>query len=111
MDQRVDLTENRIFSRKNSIPLINKILSKYRFPWNDCLHIVKTLDIPETELFYTGDRETRRRKKIYLDNFGYECDCCGSQINYLPWKNFLTLCDKCTSAFEVDTTKIPWQKK
>ena len=113
MDERIDLTLNRDFRKKINKSILSRlIIGKARYPWSTktTLH---SLDFSEKELFFTGDRETRKNKLRHQEmeqNYGgmYECDRCGRLINNLPWSKFKTLCKSCDEYITSPIERFPW---
>lgn len=124
MKSNIDLTENRDFMQKSSIPgsidsFLLSILkdSKSAYPWNSYFDILEegslTLESKPKELVFTGDKEERKSKKYHSDwgaNELIECDRCGAYTKKYPWDmNDSTLCKSCEDYIVDKGGKIAWR--
>lgn len=119
MKENVDLTENRDFRKSSFSRLSLNKLSKYikrihnlDFPWSDVTQITSTID-KEEELFFVGNNETRRYKRM-SNVIGYEmCERCGAKLRKIPWRYEYGLCKECDDYMinEVgNSSRCPWNK-
>lgn len=112
MKDNVDLTLNRDFRNKdiNIQSLKKTLLNKLqKFPWSFTDNMLNTTTNYD-ELFFTGNREEREKKKEY-DNYKNQTSCerCGKDLSKKRWDNYNGLCEKCISSLEKYLTpKDPW---
>lgn len=94
-----DLTPNKIFSKsiKRNFDFFDG--EKKRIPWEGIERIPyerKRFDQTDS-LFWTGTIEDIKfKKEMFALESANKCECCGMEINRLPWsKNNTCLCDNC----------------
>lgn len=104
MKPNIDLTINGDFSaqRLTFDDVLFFIRSQDRkYPWS--LNFLEKLALTtscEKEIFLTGSKEDRARKKEYLMmNEENCCDCCGAYSQKL-WTYRYNLCKKCNDFYE-----------
>lgn len=123
MKRKVDLTENRFFSRKNFFGdlafgvLSTSYIEKSNYPWTAYLKEIRTeddydLEYQKKSLIALGDKKKRAEIKNLrqMDSLDY-CDCCGSRMNLKPWDREIGICHKCNNYYEKDRDKCLWRKK
>lgn len=114
----IDLTENRIFSRRQSdfafMSLdgwLFKKLTKKNHPWELDYSI---LDRPDyDQLVITGDKKQRAYvKEGNLYNAGKFCERCGKRLDLKPWNILRGLCESCEIDMKRDCEdKCKWRMK
>ena len=120
MKRNVDLTLDRKFSRETDI--LNRLrrnvgLLKNRnakYPWEfkaANARYYKSV-VPKNPNFHTGDKATRKRKRIEESYFnGTNCECCGRDLTKKPWiKGHYLLCNKCETLMKSHNEYL-WPKK
>lgn len=118
---KVDLTENRVYSRLNQTVTLRQRLYAYTAPWDldSQLHTLRVAasddDLKSAPLVYTGDAESINFRREYTEvEQGQRCECCGRPIVVLPWNGPSgTLCPDCLGRLETQVHgeyDTPWQK-
>lgn len=119
MKRNVDLTEDMIFSR-NFAPIISirSLINKKEMPWTR--FIMKQissdddidLDHQRESIIALGNKATRAKIKFYreLDSWDY-CDCCGKEMNLIPWDREIGVCHECDRRLTKDNDKCKWRTK
>lgn len=111
MKDSVDLTLDRVFSRRPHINRITKT-GNGKYHWDhsnkyDCY----TYNSP----ILLGSKEEREfQRECRISNDTNYCDCCGTRLNRIPWKREVGVCNKCQDNYEKDDLnkkqKCPWRK-
>ncbi len=134
MKRNIDLTQKQDFDNiSNSfLEMISRSLqlrihgNKY-LPWRaNIRHINSDNDLKDSETSYdnvliTGNKTKRVQARFYRSICKNICDCCGRQLDYIPWKRKFGLCEKCDKSkpdnivwrseinFKQNTRKICWK--
>lgn len=110
MKRNVDLTEDMTFSQTVAFSFLN--LDKIKdisLENNDYDYSVQ-----RQKIIITGNKKARKEIKKWqeIEN-GCRCECCGANLNRIPWRrNGLTICDRCDSYLENTYGKRwPWENK
>ena len=92
MKPNVDLTENQMFTKTNSI-LLKDLLKGMGYPWNNGLHEI----IRDKEsIIATGTKLQRKHYKMCENTVsGDYCDRCGIYLKNKPWTKCFGLCFNC----------------
>ena len=118
---KVDLTENRMYSRLNQTASLRQRLYAYVPPWDltSQLHTLRVVgsddDLKSAPLVYTGDAESINYRREFTEvEQGLRCECCGKSIMAFPWETCNgTLCADCLERLEIQVHgkyDTPWQK-
>lgn len=118
---KVDLTENRVYSRLNQTATLRQRLYAYATPWdlNSQFHTLCVVgsddELKSAPLVYTGDAESINFRREYTEvEQGQRCECCGVPITVIPWDGPNgTLCPDCLERLEIQVHgkyDTPWQK-
>ena len=117
MKRNVDLTANRFFSDNNwnnGIITIGAI-TKQKFPWDASFEIITSdedMVNQSNAVIVTGNKTTRAKKKYYSEMYNpNSCDCCGREMNILPWYHEIGICHICDSFYKSKEDKCKWRKK
>ena len=117
MKNNIDLTQERIFSRRTPIFLLGSL---YKIPWRDTMMLIKysSVDyssIPENEkIIATGNKDDRINHRLIVEEM-YElsvrCVRCGS-LNKTRWNPYVgNLCVRCNADLNQQyQNRKPWTK-
>lgn len=101
MKRNIDLTENRLFSRKRNTHI-------KRMAIDDAL----VSGYQDRAIIIEGNGETRAEVRGYIQmDSDYYCDRCGSKMNLIPWDREEGLCHKCSNYYENNIDKCKWRIK
>lgn len=105
MKRNVDLTLDRKFSRerdvlnrlRRNVGLLKNRNAKYPWEFNTANARFRESVVPKNPNFHTGDKATRKRKKIEMSYYSdSNCDCCGRDLTRKPWiRGYYSLCNNC----------------
>lgn len=123
MKRKVDLTENRFFSRDDFFgdfafgTLFTSSIVKSNYPWTVYLKEIRTeddfdLEYQKKSIIALGNKRKREeiRKYRQMDSLNY-CDCCGARMNLKPWDREIGICHKCNNYYKKDRDKCLWRNR
>ena len=107
MKYNVDLTIDSDFSNSTEDRIKNLVFSQMssKLIWNKILD--EEIEYNSDEIFITGNKEERKRKKFY-NEFLKTCEKCGIDLETIPWKSCDSLCSKCDEELKKRYDNLFW---